>query len=335
MSHAVRDWDSVVVESSTIPTMISAEERRYLFWLTSSVWRGTGHVVEMGPWLGGSTACLSAGMMKNPARAARKLFVFDDFVWRPFMADRADLPIRAGDSFKSYFEENVERYSSLIVCQRASLPDHLLSEEGATLTRRDSEGVPTLVWTGREPVEILFIDGAKSWSGLRHLLVEFADSLIPDQALIVCQDYKYWGTYWVPLMMEMLREHFDLAHVVRQNTVTFRLRGRLPAERVWDIGQLDVLDVEEALSRIKEAARRLSRHGDAQGACIVELSAVRFLVQKGRKEEALGAFRRLESKWPLTTTARNLELARVWLSEELRLRLTPSLRSRVRSLWRR
>ncbi len=335
MWRSAREWDSVVVESSPIPTMISDEERRYLCWLAAKVWKAAGHIVEIGPWLGGSTECLCAGMMQNPARAARKLFVFDDFVWRAFMAERASLPLREGDSFEPYFRKNVERYSQLIVSQRASLPDRLPAGGESLPAIRESESVPPFAWRGREPVEILFVDGAKSWSGLRHLLGEIADSLIADQALIVCQDYKYWGTYWVPLAMEMLRDHFELVHVVRRNAITFRLRGRLPSERVWALGELDALNVAEGLSRIHEAAQRLTLLGDFEGAHIIRLSTVRFLVQKGRKQEALEEFYRSEARWPWKSSAQNLDRARVWLSEQLHSPIERSVRSRVRSLWRR
>ena len=66
--------------------MVTREECRYLHWLTSSHWRGEGHVVEMGPWLGGSTISLAMGMIDNPRRDGWKLHVYDNFVWREFMA---------------------------------------------------------------------------------------------------------------------------------------------------------------------------------------------------------------------------------------------------------
>ena len=83
---------------SAIPTMISDEERRYLYWLAARVWSGSGDIVEIGPWLGGSTYCLAAGMCDSGHRVAGRLKVFDNFIWRDFMADRAPLELRPGDS---------------------------------------------------------------------------------------------------------------------------------------------------------------------------------------------------------------------------------------------
>ena len=45
--------------------MLSPEECQYLYWLGRSAWTGQGDVVEIGPWLGGSTVCLAAGMREE------------------------------------------------------------------------------------------------------------------------------------------------------------------------------------------------------------------------------------------------------------------------------
>ena len=56
-----------------VPTMLSPEERRYLYWLGNEVWSGRGCVVEIGSWLGGSTVCLAAGMRASGHPAAGRL----------------------------------------------------------------------------------------------------------------------------------------------------------------------------------------------------------------------------------------------------------------------
>jgi hypothetical protein len=62
---ASKDWNGIRFRlPPTIPSMISAEERRYLYWLASENWKCEGHIVEVEPWLGGSTYCL-AGDSEN------------------------------------------------------------------------------------------------------------------------------------------------------------------------------------------------------------------------------------------------------------------------------
>ena len=80
---------------------------------------------------------------------------------------------------------------------------------------------------GEGPIEILFIDGAKSWRGMSHLLRIVRERIVPGTTLLVCQDYKYWGTYWVPMMMSRLREYVEPVHnVLGATTVAFRLAAR-------------------------------------------------------------------------------------------------------------
>jgi hypothetical protein len=91
-----------------IPTMISQEEVQYLYWLGRDVWDGSSGVLEVGPWLGGSTWCLASGIEDNPRRrVTRPLHVMDNFRWRPFMAQRAPLELSPDSSFRPSFERNV------------------------------------------------------------------------------------------------------------------------------------------------------------------------------------------------------------------------------------
>jgi hypothetical protein len=147
--------------------MISPEEKQYLYWLGSRVWRGRGCVVEFGPWLGGSTACLAAGMRDSGHPAEGRLRVFDNFIWRAFMAERADLPLQPGDSFESYFQANIEPFREIVVSRACALPDETIAGDRDARTRRfaESEGETVALFEGAldAPVEILFIDGAKSW----------------------------------------------------------------------------------------------------------------------------------------------------------------------------
>ncbi len=228
----MNEWHEIKFKYPGIPTMISEEEIRYLYWLALTHWTGEGHVVEMGPWLGGSTICLAAGMRQNTSGIDKKLYVFDNFVWQEFMSRRASLPLKVGDLFQAYFQENLKEYRDLMVVYKQSLPDDLIpSDKDAMAIRTINPDKPQLLkWEPKEPVEILFIDGAKSWDGISFLLKEFSNYLIPGKTLLVCQDYKYWGAYWVSLILEILSDHLELVHNLNSNTVTFRLTTEIQSE---------------------------------------------------------------------------------------------------------
>jgi len=61
------------------PTMIHDEEKRYYAYVTR-FYSGMGAVVELGPWLGGSTFYILHGLLANPHFMGRRLHVYDNFV---------------------------------------------------------------------------------------------------------------------------------------------------------------------------------------------------------------------------------------------------------------
>ena len=118
-------WRRLTVPDPGIPTMISPEERTYLFWLSSQVWTGCGHIVEIGPWLGGSTYCLASGMTRHGGVTDKRLHTFDDFIWRSFMGDRATEALQPGESFLDLFQVNLQEFENIIVAHRQALPEGL------------------------------------------------------------------------------------------------------------------------------------------------------------------------------------------------------------------
>jgi len=197
-----------------IPTMISREEKRYLYWLGKSFWSGKGVVVEIGPWLGGSTVCLAMGMKESNHNSYKHLKVFDNFIWREFMQERAKLSISSGDSFESFFLKNLSNYRDVVEHYKRALPDEVIvgDRESAGIRFAEKDEVPILKSSFNDPVDILFIDGAKSYNGMLYLLKTFHKNFIPQKTYFVCQDYKYHGTYWVPAIITKLRNYLKPVH---------------------------------------------------------------------------------------------------------------------------
>lgn len=301
MEH--RAWSKVSFDyPRAVPTMLTDEEKRYLYWLGRFGWDGEGIVVEMGPWLGGSTVSLAAGMRASGHDARGKLHTVDNFLWRDFMAARARLPLRAGESFEPYFLENTRAYRDIIVTHARALPDDAVERDAETDAKRFTEeravprfdGVP-----GDDAISILFIDGAKSWRGMRHLLRVLAGRLRPEKSLLVCQDFKFWSTYWVPMMMARLADVIEPVHDVGSGTtVAFRLVRPIP-QTLLDALEDGIADIDAA-----EGQRLLARAGqwltqdDALGAAHVSLARVRFLSHLGMFDEARREFLKIQATWP-------------------------------------
>jgi hypothetical protein len=313
-------WEDVdMTLPASIPTMISREERRYLRWLGQSCWTGRGHVVEVGPWLGGSTYCLCTGLRDNPAsrESGFKMHVYDAFEWRAFMSERAPLPLKVGDSFLPYFEENLRSFEGAIVPHRRVLPDDAIQSDPVARGVRHTQASQTdLFRWDSGPIQILFVDGAKSWDGFVHLLRETGSSLVANESIIVCQDYKHWGCYWVPALCELLKEQLTMVHVLRQNTVAFRVTRELSSEVLRALPSSADVRVDRVAGALSAAAERLERLGDVGGAASLRLGRVRFLGHRGELERAVRDFAQLERQWPAALSERALSDARKWLSQQ-------------------
>lgn len=303
--------------------MMSEEECFYLHWVGAQ-WRRHGHICEVGSWLGGSTVCLLDGMRQaRPVSDEFCLHVYDNFVWRDSMALRAPLDLRDGQSFRPAFERNIRDYADLVVVHEESLPDEVVPGDHLLDSTGDFGPSNVFSWEAG-PLEILFVDGAKSWSGMRHLLSEVAPSLVAD-SLLILQDYKYWGTYWVAMSLEMI-SGVELVHILHHNTVTFRVREPLSV----DFPDFRDVSVAEGLEALDRASARLHEHGDEYGAIVVQTGKIRFLGNKGELERAEHVLRGLERRWPTRVRELNLIRAREWLSTSLGRKHRRSLVFRLR-----
>jgi hypothetical protein len=311
-------WNAEGFELRNVPTMLSREERDYLHWLGRTQWQDAGHVVEIGPWLGGSTVCLADGMHAGHANARHRLHAFDNFIWREFMAEHAQFGLKPGDSFEPQFRANVARYGELVVAHAMALPDEVIPGDKVAAERRSTEhdAVAPFRWDREQAIEILFVDGAKAWRGMRYLMLEVAESLLPGRSLLVAQDFKHWGAYWVPLMLARLRDKLEFAHdTLRGSTVTFRLTRALDRAAI-EAMEDDVANIatQQALAELEAMARYLSEHGDAFGGWQTRLGGVRLLAHQNRLPEAVELFARLQDEWPVRGSRGPLDGARRYLS---------------------
>ena len=102
-----------------IPTMLCKETLGYYKWLART-FDEPGDIVELGSWMGSSTACLAEGLAQNPDRQHKTIHVFDSFVWRDWMRTYTEDPellaanIREGELFLKHFWSYAEPFRELI-----------------------------------------------------------------------------------------------------------------------------------------------------------------------------------------------------------------------------
>jgi hypothetical protein len=215
-------------------TMLSIEERQLLAWLTESYWEGEGAIVDGGCFLGGSTLALGEGLRANTsAPSDARIDVFDLFEVEPYMVDMyfEGKGLRAGDSFRGEFDRATAQIADLL-----EVHDGDLAELG---------------WDGR-PIEVLFVDFAKSWSLNDVVIREFLPCLIPNRSVVIQQDYAFAFQPWIAITMEHLREYFEAVAFAEYNTAVFVCRKQVPR----DVPLPSELSYETKLALLETATQR-------------------------------------------------------------------------------
>ncbi|MCA8977590.1 MAG: hypothetical protein KDC98_22895 [Planctomycetes bacterium] len=184
--------------------MLTAEEEQYLSWVTAATYEGFGAVVDLGPWLGASTAALAHGL--EECGSDRKVLAYDLFEWRDhYMTGYVDAATAAGfadgDSFLPLFAQQTRAYGQRIECRPGSLLDAGWDEG---------------------PIEILFVDAAKDWALTNAIFATFGPALVPGRSRVIAQDFRTHATYWLPYVFDGHPGQWrEVERVRRGSTVTF------------------------------------------------------------------------------------------------------------------
>ncbi len=196
-----------------VPSMLTDPELNYLHWLTAQEYRGQGRVVELGCYLGGSTAALADGMTHNP-HARTRMLTYDAFIMDEWSNSFLATPYKAGESFRPLFDLYQRHRADRLTVREGWIPEDIAPEAEREL------------YPEQEPVEILFVDAAKTWPLHNTMLRTFGRHLIPHRSVLVHQDFKDPLVYWLPLHMHRLRACFEpLDSIARSCTLSFRYLG--------------------------------------------------------------------------------------------------------------
>jgi hypothetical protein len=165
-----------------VPTMLCQETRGYYKWLART-FEGPGDIVELGSWMGSSTACLAEGLSQNPARQSKTIHVFDSFVWLEWMKTYTEdsellaANIRNGESFLEYFWRYAEPYRDFIRVHQAALK---------TDTKEFS--VPALEWKIGK-IGILVMDFAHDRASNEAMWRVFSPSFCSGSTIVVFNQF--------------------------------------------------------------------------------------------------------------------------------------------------
>lgn len=240
---------AVPAEALAVPTMLSDEEARLLYWLCRDKLTGAGAICDLGCFLGGSTARMAAGLAEAghaDAGNGARIFAFDRFTLQDRQKEKFLYPLGiapfAGDDMLPIARSFLARWSDLISFHRGDITAHQ--------------------WTSG-PIEVLFVDAGKTPAATDALSEIFMPSLIAGQSWLVAQDYQHWRQPWIIAQMELLSDCFEMVGWCDRGTVLFRCTApvtpdRLAAARTApldDQGMIGLL--RRALARFPDRAQRV------------------------------------------------------------------------------
>lgn len=226
--------------------MLSAQELALLQWAAHRSFSGKGAIIDAGCFLGGSTAALAAGLRKSPFRGARiqsfdRFTVGEDEIGQDYIVPFQQ--ITAPGSFRAVFNENIRAFADLVEVHEGDIAQ--------------------VAWDG-SPVEILFVDVAKTPAIDARLIRQFYPCLLPGQSLLIHQDFLWSEVPWLTLSMDFFRDYFEVLDDVPYATRLFRCIQAIPQHvaDAFDYDEITPEAAEEAFERVRSTldGASLPRH---------------------------------------------------------------------------
>ncbi len=288
-----------------IPSETSPNERRFLYRFFSTIWSGRNDVVEIGPFLGGTSRAIALGMCDNPRVSDNaKLYTYDRFHGyydhrrlREFLSplvksgivDQCELcDLGNSAEFMDIFTRihDGHAYYRRVVPTSCALPDRPEDLQG----RKEHLRIPNTMLT-----DAVFVDGCKSWFGTKYFMREVCRAATPGTYFIY-QDYGWHTCFWIPAFIELLRSYFHMIGYV-DTTYAFVLAKPLNVEAIdtrfpdepCDLDEDRMVDIFESL--IQEAGGRNDYYAVVRHT-LQKAGALAYVGQKSRAKEIITAVKK-------------------------------------------
>ena len=237
-----RPWRSIsdftMKATAPVPTMLSRMEQRLYLWLARDWALGEGVIVDLGTFVGGSTARLAEG--QRQAGRAIPIHAFDRFGASPSVKELV------------LYSQGIEPFDGTDILP---LSQKLLSPWAPAIKFHKGQ-IEDQDWDGTK-IEILAIDAAKTVKGMDRMAEMFFPSLIPGRSVVVQQDFLHWKVPWIPVQMEQMADWFEPLAVCPRDTVVY-LCTKPVDEAALVAGRMEGLSDQDLQDGLMAAADRLA-----------------------------------------------------------------------------
>jgi hypothetical protein len=230
-------WRAVarpVEEVNPIPSMIHPDESLLLYWLAAHYYRGEGRIVDLGPLAGGSAHSLAAGLAdrKSDNRPRGQIDSYDFWGYlRNFQEYFPGQDLKPGDDLLGFFKTNLGPLLPYVTPHKGDLCSYPWPDD---------------------PIEILFIDAAKTPACMDFIARRLFPHLIPGRSIVIHQDYISATCPWIHLVMEHLRDSFEYVDSPEGGSVCFVPVRPIPENALPD-DFFEALPVADARRRLRGA----------------------------------------------------------------------------------
>ena len=253
--------------------LTTSAEREYYFDIASQCFQGRGAVIDLGSWLGSTTASLARGLAASHLASARSCMIdtYDLFTWHSVYDPHAPRGFwfAHGESFLPLFRANVRPWLKQIRIHQGDLTK--------------------ATWTG--PVELILNDAAKSWDLAENIWRQFVAQLI-EGGFLIEQDFKHYYCPWLHLVHYRFRKHFSLDRDVPGGATTaFRLKHSVARENL----EAAFKPTNYSAAECEEAFEWSSRLVDPAWQPVIQAAHAMHYVHLGDAESARRVFERIAS----------------------------------------
>lgn len=251
-----------------IPAMTTDAERECYYRLVRDG-AAKGEVVELGAWLGASTAYIAAAI--RDAGVSRKAHVYDKFQVKPSHEKK----LEAFYGGKAPGGPSLGQYQANL----GPLLEFVETHPGQIEAMRWRHG----------KIAVLISDAPKRVPAISAVLTEFKDAL--SGAVMAWQDFCHFPSYDIPACLYRIREHIEFTEaVVPGTTMVFRVTSP------WGAGEVS----REALTPKRWTADEIAKAWaywlkvvPSEKASLFECGRALFLVDIGKVDPAKALLNRL------------------------------------------
>lgn len=270
------EWSHDDIEIMESRSMITVGEKRVIHYLASRFYKWDGFIVDLGCFVGSDTCMFASGLKNNPVRRPRSfsqkpIHAYDLF-YDP-LAGGSKISDKSFDTSKSWLDEyydNIESHKELIETHAGDI----FSEK----------------WDVEDEIEILFVDICKSIELNSYVSKTFFKSMMPGRTVLVQQDY-HDDHFWIPITMEILKEHFETIDGPIGGSAVFLYTKELDLKTIDQATNPDLISSRQAIKSVQQRYKGWYRR-------LFMLCEARLLAHHGLNDEATEVVNLVERDYP-------------------------------------